>query len=273
MDMNLIEEHLRKISLQAGTEILAVYKRDFTPQQKEDNTPLTEADINSNTCITAGLKELNRLLGEDIPILSEETTALPWEQRKHWKRLWIVDPLDGTKEFIKKNGEFTTNIALVEAGTPIAGAVYAPVPDTFYFAAAESGARMQKNASAGTQAPTELKLSPKLPDREITALVSRSHRDERTNALLSRLEEAGLTVKTLSRGSTLKQCTVAAGQAQLYPRLAPTMEWDTAAAQIICTEAGAEIRDTETGQEPIYNKKNLKNNHFLLYHKELRMYL
>jgi 3'(2'), 5'-bisphosphate nucleotidase len=216
---------------------------------KTDDSPLTQADLASDRVIHSGLLELD--LG--WPILSEETALVAYDERKSWSRFWLVDPLDGTKEFISRNGEFTVNIALIEDGSPVLGVVYAPALDVCYFSARGIGAFIQR----GTTPAQRIRVQPFV--RPIKVVASRSHADARTTELLDRLG----VHEYISMGSSLKLCAVAEGVAHFYPRLAPTMEWDTAAAHAVVNEADGIVCDL-TGAELRYNKPNLLNSEFLV---------
>lgn len=221
---------------------------------KADNSPLTQADLASDCVISEGLRALDL----DWPILSEESATIAFENRRGWQTFWLVDPLDGTKEFIKRNGEFTVNIALVENGKPVLGVVCAPALDVCYYAAHGEGAFVQRGAAAAQ------KIAAQLPEdgRVVKVVVSRSHADERTADLLAKLGEH----ECIGMGSSLKLCLVAEGTAHFYPRLGPTMEWDTAAAHAVVNEAGGLVQDRQ-GQELRYNKSDLHNPEFFVYAK------
>ncbi len=244
--------HLIETAETAGAAIMQVYEGDdFGTVTKADNSPLTKADLASNKVILERLQALT----PDIPILSEESKHLPYAERKSWTRFWLVDPLDGTKEFIKQNGEFTVNIALIEDGAPVFGVVYAPALKLTYWAAAGVGAFK----GAGTETPIG---AADYSGGTLKLVASRSHAGAATEALVAELE-GDATVELVSIGSSLKQCLVADGQAHLYPRFGPTMEWDTAAAQCVAEQAGAFVR--EPGGGPLrYNKENLLNPHFIV---------
>lgn len=248
-------------ALAGGEEILKIYdKEDLGVQYKEDNSPLTLADLASNEAITAVLIE------SKLPILSEEGREIDFDERKNWEYLWIVDPLDGTKEFVKRNGEFTVNIALVHNNEIVAGVVYTPVTKELYFASQETGSK--KILVRSTLAIHELfDQAISLPCEKtntFTIVASRSHPSIETAKYIERCKEEYGEVEILSRGSSLKLCMVAEGKANCYPRFAPTMEWDTAAGQAICKFSGASVIDYETKKEMIYNRENLLNNWFLV---------
>ena len=239
----------------AGAAILNIYKADdFGEIRKADDSPLTRADMASHHAIVAGLQKIDPL----CPILSEEAADIPYEARRHWARFWLVDPLDGTKEFIKRNGEFTVNIALIESGQPVLGVVYAPATGVCYFAAAGVGAFVQR----GDSTAQPIKVHEPVPHSSLRVVASRSHSDERTAALLRALGEC----QCVSMGSSLKLCLVAEGVADFYPRLGPTMEWDTAAAHAVVAAAGGVVCDS-AGKQIHYNKADLHNPEFLVFHK------
>ena len=223
-------------TLDAGKEILEVYNNEETlVDYKGDNSPLTQADTRAHLAI------VNLLDATGIPILSEEGKHLPYEDRKHWTTLWIVDPLDGTKEFIKRNGEFTVNIALVQEGSPILGVVYVPVSGELYLGIKGQGALKLKIDPDTRITPDHLVKATSLPqaqERSFTAVGSRSHMNEETEAFIEKYRIAHGEVSIISKGSSLKMCMVAEGTADVYPRFAPTMEWDTAAGQAVVEAAG-----------------------------------
>jgi 3'(2'), 5'-bisphosphate nucleotidase len=248
---NLLDNVL-DLALDAGKKVMEIYcTNEFKEQFKQDNSPLTEADIASHNTILIGLKQLT----PDIPILSEESVEIDYEERKNWQLFWLIDPLDGTKEFIKRNGEFTINIALIFNGAPILGVVHAPVLGLSYFAMQAGGAFIQRQE----ETRIEIKVAERIEHDKLEIVGSRSHSCERFNNLLSHLGECDYQ----SMGSSLKFCLIADGSAHLYPRLGPTMEWDTAAAQCIVTEAGGMVCD-EHGQQLLYNKPNLLNASFVV---------
>ncbi len=257
-DLQTLVPELIQTAERAGSAVLEVYNRtDLDVTYKEDDSPLTQADLASQEVIAQSLQQLT----PDIPILSEESKAAPFEVRKDWTTFWLVDPLDGTKEFVKRNGEFTVNIALVQGGTPRFGVVHAPVLGTTYWAASplgafkiKDGAREAIHVTPHTSEPTS--------EGPLKVVTSRSHAGEETEALLERLE-AYAPIERLSIGSSLKLCLVAEGAAHLYPRFGPTMEWDTAAAQCVAEVAGATVGGLD-GQRLRYNKENLLNPYFVV---------
>lgn len=250
-------------SLQGGKEILDVYEGKIEVEYKEDKSPLTEADKRAHLAIVAAIEDTK------IPILSEEGKHLPFQKRKGWDKLWVVDPLDGTKEFVKRNGEFTVNIALIENGTPIAGVIYVPVAETLYFAAKGLGAfrkqvdvnlRFENYADLITDATT----LPEKKERAYSMVGSRSHMSEETIDYFNKVKEQHPNASVISKGSSLKICMVAEGSADVYPRFAPTMEWDTAAGHAIAKEAGFEIINPKTNTPLQYNKEDLLNPWFIV---------
>ena len=259
--MNLHLPVAIKAALDAGIEILKVYGSEFSVEIKGDDSPLTLADKKANDVINS------YLVPTDIPIISEENRQLPYGERKDWTRCWIVDPLDGTKEFIKRNGEFTVNIALVENGIPTLGVIYVPVSKTLYFTADNKTSKKIILDSEKTSVDDIFKNATEISPKPINGLVkivgSRSHLNEDTEKFISEVEKEN-EVEIVSMGSSLKFCMVAEGLAHIYPRYAPTMEWDTAAGHAICKAAGVEVIDQTTGAPMKYNKANLLNNHFLV---------
>ncbi len=225
------------IAKAAGVAIMQVYATDFNVVKKDDNSPLTQADLAAHNVIVSALK----LLTPHIPILSEESEAIDSDIRREWQLYWLIDPLDGTREFVKRNGEFTVNIALIAKHSSVLGVVYAPVTELLYFAANGQGA--YKQIGSGTALPIHTR--PFNIERLVVA-GSRSHSDHHYQRFLHNIHVAtGATPELISMGSSLKICLVAEGAADVYPRLGPTFEWDTAAAHCILQEAGGEIVDTE----------------------------
>jgi 3'(2'), 5'-bisphosphate nucleotidase len=249
-DMEKIDDILR-IARKAGDAIMAVYaKKDFGIEWKEDVSPLTRADIAANDVIIKGLKELPG----GLPVLSEESREVPYAARRNWKSYWLVDPLDGTKEFIKRNDEFTVNIALIEDTRPVLGVVYAPALGVIYYSVRGRGAfRLRDGGEAEpiavrTGGPGRLKI-----------VASRSHAGKTLEAFLAKIGE----YDSVSMGSSLKFCLIAEGSADFYPRFGPTMEWDTGAAQCVVEEAGGEVTDL-SGTPLRYNKPDLMNPDFVV---------
>ncbi len=245
-------QQLIQLACRAGAAIMQVYRCSVAGvTSKADGSPLTAADLIAQRTIIEGLARI----APGIPVLSEEAANIPYAERASWKRFWLVDPLDGTREFIERNGEFTVNIALVENGEPVFGVVYAPVTDVAYHAARGTGAFMQR----GNQAVRSISVKLRGPGEALRVVVSRSHSDARTEALLGRLGNH----QCIAMGSSLKLCLVAEGAAHFYPRLGPTMEWDTAAAHAIVSEAGGRVCDL-SGLELRYNKQDLHNPGFFV---------
>lgn len=248
-------------SLKGGQEILEVYNSDFNVEVKNDKSPLTEADKRAHLAI---VKELE-LTG--LPILSEEGKKMDYAERKNWKQFWMVDPLDGTKEFVKRNGEFTVNIALIENGEATMGVIYVPVTQELYFA--DQKAYKKENFNASISSIKELEeTSQQLPIQQTrtnyVVVGSRSHMSEETETFINQQKEKHNEVDILSKGSSLKLCMVAEGKADAYPRFAPTMEWDTAAGQAIVAASGAKVINWDTKKTMQYNKENLLNSWFLV---------
>jgi 3'(2'), 5'-bisphosphate nucleotidase len=245
---NIDIQKLIDISIKAGDAILEVYNQDFsaTVEVKDDSSPLTLADKASNAII---VEQLNKHFSE-IPILSEEEKEVPFEERKSWTKFWCVDPLDGTKEFIKKNGQFTVNIALIDNGFPVVGIIYAPVLDILYVGNGSEAFKIEKGIKS------DLKVNNKLANR--IAVQSASHASEEEAEMLKQFD----VIDSISIGSSLKFCMVAEGKADLYYRHGPTMEWDTAAGQAILEAAGGSV-STLTKERFFYNKENLRNGSFL----------
>ncbi|WP_082232896.1 3'(2'),5'-bisphosphate nucleotidase CysQ [Halobacillus massiliensis] len=250
-------------AIEAGKEIMAIYETDFEVEYKEDESPLTIADQRSHEVIKQSLEENY----PDIPILSEEGRHLTYEERKQWKEFWLVDPIDGTKEFIKKNGEFTVNIALIRDGKPVKGVVYAPALDDLYVAEEGKGAYKVSSVLSNTRKDYSLNaesLPLEKPNSHVAKVVaSRSHMSDETKAFIEDLEDKYEKVETISAGSSLKLCLVAEGKADFYPRYAPTMEWDTGAGQAIVEASGGKVKVSGENTSLTYNKKNLINPWFL----------
>lgn len=246
VDINIIND----IAQKAGREILTIYNSDsFDVEIKEDRSPLTKADKISHEIIESELKKLF----PEIPILSEEGKNISFEVRKNWEYFWLVDPLDGTKEFIKKNGEFTVNIALIRNNLPITGVIFAPVLDTLYYGNLEIGAF--KKEESGTVKKIQVDNNPK---DGIISVQSRSHSSEEDEKFLSKFK----IKNKISIGSSLKFCMVAEGKAQIYYRSGPTWEWDTAAGHAIVSASGGKV--TGVGTQMYYNKESLLNSGFLV---------
>ena len=250
-------DNVVNIALAAGQEILAVYNQagDIAVSTKADDSPLTEADRRAHTLIVEQLITLDN----QIPVLSEESESVSSKERNSWERYWLVDPLDGTKEFVKRNGEFTVNIALIEKGQATLGVVHVPVLDTTYVGKLGLGA--WKSSKAGIK---QIKCSSiESPTQLIRVVASRSHRGELVDDLLQLIKERFGETEVVSMGSSLKICLLAEGAADIYPRLAPTCEWDTAAAHAVVAAAGGEIVDTNFQTLRYNQKKELLNPHFI----------
>ena len=243
------------LARKAGAEILGVYRdEDFGIETKDDSSPLTRADLAAHQVIVDGLAEA----APDVPVLSEESTNISWEERKSWDRYFLVDPLDGTKEFISRNGEFTVNIAYVEHGVPVAGVVYVPVKNVLYRADQADG------LATVTRDDRELPIRIRRirEDEPLVIVASRRHGGDALENCLAVLDEYFPAVETTNMGSSLKLCLIAEGKADLYPRLAPTSEWDTAAAQAIVEAAGGRVVDIELNTLRYNSKAGLLNPYF-----------
>jgi 3'(2'), 5'-bisphosphate nucleotidase len=252
-------------SLAAGKEILEVYNTsDFEIESKADHSPLTIADRRAHEAIIALLKKT------EIPILSEEGKSIPYVTRSAWSTFWLVDPLDGTKEFIKRNGEFTVNIAMVKEGKAEFGVVYAPVLNELYLGIPGRGAFICTNEKYFNQPLDYLvQFSEQLPktpadEKKFRVVASRSHYNDETRAFVNSLDSGGKEISLVSKGSSMKLCMVASGEADIYPRLGPTMEWDTAASHAVVKAAGKNVYRADTGTELTYNKENLLNPYFVV---------
>ena len=264
-------------AVKAGQAILEVYaSTDLGVEKKADDSPLTLADRRAHAIIMADIG------GFGIPILSEEGRNIPFEERRQWPQMWIVDPLDGTKEFIKRNGEFTVNIALAEGGMPTMGVIYVPVTDTLYFGDRERGAFKieayrtnrsgEKRGDRRDNLEALIENALRLPleqekDRPFTIMGSRSHATPELADYVETMRQKHDRVDFISSGSSLKICRVAEGRADVYPRLGPTMEWDTAAGQAIAVASGARVVRHDDGKPLTYNKENLLNPWFIVERK------
>jgi len=243
-------EKIVDIATEAGSAIMEIYKKDFTIEYKDDKSPLTEADLKANDIICKALIELY----PNIPIMSEENKQTDYDIRKNWEYYWCIDPIDGTKEFIKKNDEFTVNIALIHKNTPVLGVVFAPAIDEMYKAKKGDGA-FKNNQKLPLHINQE-------PENKLSVVSSKSHLSEETQAFIDALDTK--EIQQVSKGSSLKLCMVAEGVADIYPRLAPTMEWDTAAADAIVRESGKMTFQFENNEQVVYNKENLLNPWFIV---------
>ena len=239
-------EQVIHIAKAAGEAIMQVYSTDFNVVKKDDNSPLTQADLAAHQVIVKALSELT----PNIPILTEESDSVSFETRSQWRQYWLIDPLDGTREFVKRNGEFTVNIALIDQHQSVLGVVYAPVTGLLYYASQGHGAF--KHVLNNTQMIRTRPLKPK----QVIIAGSRSHANETMQSFMCNLQEAiGDAPELISMGSSLKICLVAEGLADVYPRLGPTSEWDTAAAHCVLKEAGGDIVDLDN--KPLrYNTKD-----------------
>ncbi len=251
MQFDKIEiEHIKNIAIKAGNAIMQIYEKDFHIEYKEDNSPLTQADKLSNKIICTELKNLY----PTTPIMSEENKQVSYDERKDWEYYFCIDPIDGTKEFIKRNGEFTVNIALIHKNTPVLGVVYAPALGDIYWAKKELGA-FKNNEKL------PIKVNKK-PEEKLYVVASKSHLSEETQEFIDNLDTKEIV--QVSKGSSLKLCMVAEGLADIYPRLAPTMEWDTAAADAIARCAGSMTYHFELNEAILYNKEELLNPWFIV---------
>ena len=241
---------IKDISKLAGIEIMKIYKTDFSVKIKSDHSPVTQADTNANNIILKGLSELP----VKYPILSEEGSTVSYKERSSWKSFWLVDPLDGTKEFINKNDEFTVNIAFINNNTPVFGVVYAPVYDLIFWGGEDIGAFKAK----GDEPFATISVNSDFID-PIQIASSRSHPSEEMDLFLDQFKKYNL----ISMGSSLKICSVADGSVHLYPRLGPTMEWDTAASHAIVKASGGDLVEYGTKKSLLYNKQNLLNPKFI----------
>jgi 3'(2'), 5'-bisphosphate nucleotidase len=270
-------------SKKAGNAIIEIYESGFTVEHKIDHTPLTTADRRAHQII---MDHLSLSAGKQIPMVSEEGDAPSFEERILWEYFWLIDPLDGTKEFIDRNGEFTVNIALIHKNRPVFGIVHVPVLDLFYFGAEGLGSYkltqsdiLRDDRIQGTDTAEYMheliNASEELPLHEeimpasdtvspITVIGSRSHRSSETENFIQRLRKQYGEVGYIAAGSSLKFCLVAEGKADIYPRFGPTMEWDTAAGQVLVEQSGGQVLDTVTAEPLTYNKKDLINPHFIV---------
>jgi 3'(2'), 5'-bisphosphate nucleotidase len=250
-DLSKLTEEIRQISRLAGDKILEIYETDFSVEEKEDNSPLTAADMAAHNTICDALKELT----PDTPILSEESSHISFEERQSWNQYWLVDPLDGTREFVKRNGEFSVNIALIENHRSILGVIHIPVTGIAYSASLNNGAYKHKSDKES------VKISSKKTDaNSITIAGSRSHGNTQQRSFIESLDDPEI----LAIGSSLKFCLVAEGIADIYPRFGPTSEWDSGAAQCIVEESGAIVVDTDFNTLRYNTKESLLNPSFLV---------
>jgi 3'(2'), 5'-bisphosphate nucleotidase len=242
---------VHKLVRQAGAAIMAIYDGDHVIEYKDDNSPLTAADRAAHEIIATGLAHIT----PEIPVLSEEGRDIPYAERSHWSRFWLVDPLDGTKEFIKRNGQFTVNIAMIEGESPVFGMVYLPAKDRLYWGGINGEAFVSQNGGP----PMAIHVRPVDAKTGLTVVMSRSHPSPELDDFLKDIKVAD----TSPVGSSLKFCVVAEGRADLYPRFGPTMEWDTAAGQAVVEGAGGQVL-TLAGTRMRYNKESLLNPYFIV---------
>lgn len=272
----MIKDYLQtsiRCAVHAGNEILQVYDTEFNVEHKDDKSPLTLADKRSHNVI------VKALTGFGIPILSEEGRDIPYADRKDWTTFFLVDPLDGTKEFVKRNGEFTVNIALIEQGKPGMGVIYVPVKKQLYFSSRDLGAylytltdtdsadslNLDDLLTKANRLPMEPEPSQYDENRPYTIVGSRSHSTPELEAFVEQKKEEYPHVEFISAGSSLKICLVAEGKADIYPRLGPTMEWDTGAGQAIAECSGLSVTRADTGEPLVYNKEDLLNPYFIVH--------
>lgn len=255
-----LKNKIIQASVEAGREIMEVYNTEFAVEHKDDKSPLTEADKRSHEAI------MKHLVETDYPVLSEEGRDIPYADRKAWKRFWLVDPLDGTKEFIKRNGEFTVNIALIEDGRPVAGVIYIPAKEELFVGVLGEGSQKYDQPLSSDWDPEKKgeSIPTSLEDRPFAIVGSRSHMSEETLEFMEKIKADKGQVDIVSAGSSLKFCLVAEGKADAYPRYAPTMEWDTGAGQAICEAAGFGVYRHDDGTPLRYNKENLLNPWFIV---------
>ncbi|HEY5601696.1 MAG TPA: 3'(2'),5'-bisphosphate nucleotidase CysQ [Gammaproteobacteria bacterium] len=250
-ELDMLCQEVITIAELASEKILAIYNTKFDVTKKDDNSPLTEADMEAHHTITDGLQKLT----PDIPILSEESADIPFATRRQWRRYWLVDPLDGTREFVKRNGEFTVNIALIDGHRPVIGVIHTPVTGVCYYAADDLGAFKKLTGQPAVRIATRRKQ----PDHTLVA-GSRSHRGDSLNTFLEKIG----SFEIINMGSSLKSCLVAEGKVDIYPRLGPTSEWDTAAAQCIVENAGGKIVDLLMQPMRYNTKESILNPQFLV---------
>ncbi len=253
-DKDALLDGVIALAIEAGHAIMAIYAQNFSVVKKDDLSPLTEADMAAHHIIVAGLEKLT----PELPVLSEESTAIPFVTRTTWSRYWLVDPLDGTREFIKRNGEFTVNIALIENHKPVLGIVYVPVTGVCYYARQGQGACKQETGNAQSPQPIHIRA---WNGEQLIVAGSRSHRSNDFDIFLANIGDC----QVISMGSSLKSCLVAEGTVHIYPRLGLTSEWDTAAAQCIVEEAGGQLTDTALRPLRYNTKESLLNPSFLVF--------
>ncbi|MEO6330397.1 MAG: 3'(2'),5'-bisphosphate nucleotidase CysQ [Ginsengibacter sp.] len=257
-DITHLLEVAKRAALKAGKAILEIYASgDFGVEMKSDHSPLTLADKAAHAIISSHLEETG------LPLLSEEGSSINYEERKSWNYFWLIDPLDGTKEFIKRTGEFTVNIALMHSHTPVAGVIYAPYIDFLYFGSEETGVyKIEKSKQIQLSFLSKKRTIEELQQKEqITIVASKSHMNQETSAFINQFRNAKLS----SMGSSLKLMLLAEGVADIYPRLAPTMEWDTAAGHALLRSLNMGVYQTDLHTELLYNKEDLLNPSFIAF--------
>jgi len=237
-----------RIADEASEKVLHIYQSDFKVSYKEDASPITAADVASHDIIARGLRSISR----DIPVLSEEGAQLPWQERQHWRRFWLIDPIDGTKDFTQRTGEFTVNIAMIEDGEPVMGVVTAPALKEAYWGIKGEGAFKRDRAGHSHR------IRVAEPRETLRVVASKNHLNEETRAFIETLGPHEI----VQAGSSLKICRIAEGHADIYPRMGPTSEWDTAAAHAVLLAAGGKMQ-TPAGQPLEYGKENVLNPHFI----------
>jgi 3'(2'), 5'-bisphosphate nucleotidase len=237
-----------KVADEASDKVLEIYKTDFSVGYKADESPITEADLASHQVIVDGLRDLT----PEIPVLSEEGTDIPWKDRKQWHRFWLIDPIDGTKDFTQRTGEFTVNIALIEDGQPVLGVVTAPALNEAYWGAIGEGA-FKRDSDGKIH-----KISVTEPKETVLVVASKNHLNDETKAFINKFDSHEL----VQAGSSLKFCRIAEGQAHIYPRLGPTCEWDTGAAHAVLAAAGGKV-ETLDGEPLKYGKEDVLNPFFV----------
>jgi 3'(2'), 5'-bisphosphate nucleotidase len=255
-------EAIIDIAIQAGIATMEIYQRDFDVEYKADQSPLTQADLKANQIICEALSKLH----PTIPILSEENKTIEYSKRKDWDYFWCIDPIDGTKEFVKKNDEFTINIALIAKDSPVAGVVYAPALGELYYAKKGEGAFKQvlsAKCEVISQESLPIKVN-KQQEQELCVVASKSHLSDETQEFIDNLALNTQHLTLISKGSSLKLCMIATGEADIYPRLGPTMEWDTAAADAIVRESGKMTYQFDNDTPVVYNKEDLLNPWFIV---------
>ena len=249
-------EEILPVVIEAGNAVMEIYKRPFKVEVKDDRSPLTEADKKSNEILVERLQNLY----PEIPFITEESKHTHFEQRRDWDYLWLIDPLDGTKEFIKRNGEFTINVALIRRGEPVLGVIYVPDQNILYYSKQGNGSF--KIDAGGSTLQIQAREKPAL--NKLVVVGSRSHASDELYEFIRQQELKYDKVELISSGSSLKFCLVAEGLADLYLRTGPTMEWDTAAGHAVVIESGKQVYHYKTNEILRYNKENLRNDWFIV---------